>query len=188
MSQLVQMLGSVVIGSLLLLSILNFSTSVMDKTHEQMLETINQADIDATTDLLIFDFRKIGLNASSVNIISSFSERSIQFLADINDDQNDETITYTFSNEPNNSTLNPDDHFLYRRIDNGPNVNIALGVTDFKLLYYDNHNQTPANPGDIKTIEIQLTIESIIPYKISNQNKFIKNYWQTKISPPNLIY
>ncbi len=88
MSQLVQMLGSVVIGSLLFLSILNFSTSVMDKTNEQMLETINQADIDATTDLLIFDFRKIGLNASSVNIISSFSERSIQFLADINDDQN----------------------------------------------------------------------------------------------------
>ena len=185
----IQLIGSIVIGMLLLMGILNLNSTLTMESIVQLEDNIVQMNTSSIASVIDFDFRKMGYKVPNTSaIISSYSSNSIQFLADLNGDNNVETISYSVSNcEAVSSTANPNDRYLYRQINNGNLEILAAGVTKFNLKYYDRTGNTAANINAIACIEIQLEVESFRPY-IDDLGRYALNVWQTKISPPNLIY
>jgi len=56
-------------------------------------------------------------------------------------------------------------------------------VTDFKIRYFDAMGNETTTLADVKNFEINLTVESTIPY----DDRYSEFFWQTRISPPNLL-
>ena len=189
MASHINLLGSIVIGALLLLAILNMNSTMTAKSYEHTLDNMVRGSTTTTAEMISHDFHKIGFGVTNpANMISSFDSTSIQFLGDLDADGIMDTLTYTLSDiAAASNTPNPRDRYIYRQVNNGPQVDIGLGVTDFKLRYFDATGYVTTNPGDIDCIEIQLTVESIISCIVNDSTYYARNYWQTRISPPNLL-
>ena len=80
-------------------------------------------------------------------------------------------------------TPNPHDKILYRVINGKTQVNAAIGVTDFRLRYFDLDGKVTGDVAKIKTIELTLELESTIPYR----GKYAHFFWRKKLTPPNLL-
>ena len=79
-------------------------------------------------------------------------------------------------------TENPRDKILYRLRNNQEKQDIALGVTQFKIRYFDSLGNETTDFSQIKSFEITLAVESTI----ASGDRYSNFYWQTRISPPNL--
>jgi hypothetical protein len=84
-------------------------------------------------------------------------------------------------------TPNPRDRFLYRVVNNESPKGINLGVTQFKLIYFDAVGDTInfpiIVPSEVYTLEINLTVENVSGY---NQ-KYSSAFWrQIRLTARNL--
>jgi len=177
------LIGSVVIGGIFLLSLLGFQADLRDHSFINTNDLIVQQNAIAMTELLESDFRQIGLGVDSL-VVASAGVKSISYYADLDADGNVDLVAYSLSN-PNAAaeTPNPRDKILYRGVNGATQVNAAIGVTDFRLKYFDlNGNQTN-DAAQIKTIEMTLEMESTTPY----DGKYAHFFWRKKITPPNLL-
>jgi len=84
-------------------------------------------------------------------------------------------------------TPNPRDRFLYRVVNNESPKGINLGVTQFKLIYFDAIGDTinfPITvPSEIYTLEINLTVENVAGYN----EQYSSAFWrQIRLTARNL--
>lgn len=185
MGSYLNLIGSIIIGGLLLLMINKYSSSLSQNSHEKTLDSITICNASVIAKLIEFDFNRMGLGVSNntTALILADSNR-ISFLSDINENGTVDTVRYILSDlNSASATENPQDKILYRLIDNDPQQGAALGVTEFNLKYLDAIGNETTNLSQIKTFDITLTVESTIPY----DNRYSKFFWQTRISPPNLL-
>lgn len=189
MASHINLIGSIIIGALLLLAILNLNSTMTAKSYEHTLDNIVRESTSSIAEMLCFDLRKIGFGVTNpADIIRNYDSTSIGFWSDIDADGNMDSIFYSISDTlAASGTSNPHDRFLYRQFNTGSPVNIGFGVTDFKLRYFDRDGAEAAAAGDITTIQIELTVESIVACNVYNTTYFARNYWQTRITPPNLL-
>ena len=100
-----------------------------------------------------------------------------------------DTVNYRLSDVSEASgTTNPNDKIFYRWSNSEPQIDAALGVTNFQLRFFDASGDTTSNQVEIRTIEVTLEFESTEPYfdKMTNAAKYAHFYWREKISPMNL--
>ena len=108
----------------------------------------------------------------------------IYFLSDNNGNGAVDTVRYILSDiNAASGTENPRDRILYRRVNTESQSDAALGVTDFKIRYFDVDGYESVDVSQIKTFEITLEVESTMGY----DNQYARCYWQTMITPPNLM-
>ncbi len=184
MSSHLNLIGSIIIGGLLFLTINRFSASMTQNSQERLLDSITGKNIDAIARVIEFDFNRIGLGVPGTTqpIIRADSTR-ITFLSDINENGVVDTLRYILSDTSSaNGTQNPIDKILYRVLNDESQNDAALGVTKFKLKYFTFMGYETSNLSQIRTIEISLTVESTIPY----DNRYSRCLWQSRFSPPNL--
>jgi hypothetical protein len=74
------------------------------------------------------------------------------------------------------STPNPRDRMLYRVLNNETPKTSNLGVTQFRLIYFDALGDTIpppiTTPGLINSVEINLAVESVAAYDTSYSSAF----------------
>lgn len=184
-----QLVGSILLGGLLLLTILNQSATMSSRAVEHTLENLVRENTASITEIILYDFHRMGFGAPNPeNIISSFNNNSIRFLIDLDANGTIDTLQYTLSTiAAASNTPNPRDRFLYRRVNSEAQQDIGLGITNFNLNYYDKNGSVAALATTIATIEIQLTVESVFGCSVADSTYYPQNFWQTRISPPNLI-
>jgi len=183
------LVGSILIGSLLLLAMANMSSTMSSRSVEHLLENLVRRNTDGITEIMLQDFRRMGLSAPNPeNVILSFNNNSIRFLGDINADGSLDTLQYALSEtSAASNTQNPRDRLLYRWMNSEPQQDIAIGVTNFNLNYYDKNGSIATIAATIATVEIQLTVESLFGCSVADSIYYPQNFWQTRITPPNLI-
>ncbi|MDZ7344913.1 MAG: hypothetical protein ONA90_10425, partial [candidate division KSB1 bacterium] len=81
------------------------------------------------------------------------------------------------------ATDNPRDRVLFRVVNGGANEPISAGLTDFKIKYYSALGTQTTNPDSIRTLEVNLAMESDIMY----DTQYPKLFWHGKITPPGLV-
>ena len=84
-------------------------------------------------------------------------------------------------------TANPRDKFLYRVVNNEAPKGINLGVTQFKLVFFDALGDSLpfpiTNPADVNVMEINITVENIAAY----DEKYSSAFWrQVRLVARNL--
>ena len=123
-----------------------------------------QTNTRVLTDIIEYDFRKIGHGLiNPLGSVASADTSHIIFSYDRHPLSAFDSIRVEYSLLPANSTPNPNDKLLLRRV-NGANINgAALGVTRFFLKYFNQQGAqlaTPVTADSLRRIRlIELTLE-----------------------------
>ena len=193
-STLLDILGSVIIGGLILLILFRLNTSATSNLYNNTSEANVQSAMISVGAVLENDFRKIGYCKDWTQIpdpsksILLADTSSIKFLTDVNNDGIVDTLYYYVG--PTSALLNtpnPRDRLLYRVINNETPKSSNVGVTKFRLIYYDSFGNTlatPVNPpGQIQKMQIDLQIENPEPI----DSTYVVAFWrQLRLSARNL--
>lgn len=181
-STLIDILGSTLIGGMLLLILLRLNDSGVQNTYMYGGELIVQQNLVDAVKLLEYDFRKIGFCADwkklpdPLKYIVYADSNKIKYLTDVDSDGNVDTMTYfTGPTSELLNTPNPRDMLLYRVVNGATPKGSNLGVTEFNLVYYDNFgNILPcpvASPSLIQKMQINIRVEDVYGYDTDNVNK-----------------
>jgi hypothetical protein len=196
----IDIIGSFLLFGWLLLSTIRVGTANSENMQSYGGELLVQENLVEVTKLLEYDFRKIGyckepnkLPDPTKAILVADSTR-IKFLTDVDiagsgpDGNLDSVYYYLGPVTELASTVNPRDRLLYRVVDTQPAKGANLGVTSFKLLYFDGQGNllvppvTGANLQKIQTIQISLIIENTVAAELVEtapvNQKYSSAFWQ----------
>ncbi len=183
MSTILDIVGSFIVGGLLMLMILRTNMNFSEQTVESKLELSAQENISELVEEIEFDFRKIGYGVVNPALsITSADTSSITFLADLDNDGTVDIVTYRLGprNELRNIT-NPRARILHRIINGRPGGN-SLGVVNFQLTFYDISGAPTTDLTLVKTIDYFLQVESPFPIDTT----YARSTWRGTIRPRNL--
>jgi hypothetical protein len=202
MSQFQDIIGSVVIGGIVMLMLLVFNGNVMESAGLQTFKTNVQSNLTAVTDILEYDMRKMGYRVSSPDSAIVYADTSkIKFKGDFNNDGTVDTLIYYIDTVGASLTPNPYDKVLRRVMNGQPSEAMFVGVVSFKIQYYDKLDSlikiTPVSVASkIKSLKISINMQGkdriFDPRKgVYNGNPFNDTtytgaYWERTIKPKNL--
>jgi hypothetical protein len=182
-STLMDVLGSMIIGGILMTITWRLSDAATEKTYNNSGELSLQQNLATVAQILETDFRKIGYCAdwnkfpdpSKAVLFADAS--SMIYLTDIDSDTNMDSVHYYLG--PTSellSTPNPRDRLLYRVVNNETPLSSNLGVTQFRLVYFDALGDSIAppitTPGLIASVEINVSVESVAAYDTAYSSAF----------------
>lgn len=187
--------GSIMVGGLILLILFRLNTSATANLYNNNSEANVQMSMISVAEVLESDFRKIGYCKDWIKIpdptkaILLADTSSIKFLTDLNNSGNVDTLYYYIgpTSELSN-TPNPRDRLLYRVVNSSAPKSSNVGITRFKLTYFDSFGneitKMPVTPtGKIQKIQIDLQIENAEAF----DSVYTVSYWrQIKLSARNL--
>ena len=156
---------------------------------------IAQTNLATVVQILETDFRKIGYCFDWEQIpvpteaILSADSVSIQYLTDV--DKNGIVDTMNCYFDPSTDipgTPNPRDRFLYRVVNSETPVAVNLGVTQYKMEFFNSLgtklNFPITDPREIYTMQIDITVEDVAAY----DEKYQTIFWrQIRMAARNLF-
>lgn len=188
-SDILDLAGSILIGGLIMLILFRMNDAAVENVYNNGGELSLQQNLAITAKVLEDDFRKIGYCADwkkipdpSKSILLADSNR-IRFLTDVDKGSGPDGIvdTILYAVGPTSElsqTPNPRDRFLYRIVNSETPKGINLGVTQFKIIYFDALGDTinfPITvPSEVYTLEINLTVENTAGYN----EKYSSAFWR----------
>ena len=191
---ILDIIGSVIIGGLIMLILFRMSDAASQNTYNNSQELVVQTNLTTIVGILENDFRRIGycklynkIPISNTAIISADST-SISFLTDTKNNGDVDTSSYYVGPTSElSATPNPNDRLLYRVVNNETPKSINVGLTEFKLLYFDTWGDTLSFPitttKAITSIQISIQIEDAEAYG----NEYVSAFWrQIRLAARNL--
>jgi hypothetical protein len=191
---ILDVIGSMIIGGLLMLILFRLNDAATENTFNYGGELTSQQNLSTIVEILENDFRKIGYCKDWVKIpdptkaILFADSTKIKFITDIDNDSNVDTMTYYLGPTSELSgTPNPRDRLLYRIVNSEPAVGVNLGVTQFRLMYYDSFGDEMTfpilNTGAIAKMAINIRVENVAGYN----NQYSTVFWrQVRLVARNL--
>ena len=193
-SSLLNIIGSTLIGGMLLLILFRLNDASAENTYNNSGELTSQQNISTVVQILETDFRKIGFckdwnkipNPTQAIILADSNK--IKFLTDVEADGNVDTMYYYIgSTNEILTTPNPRDRYLYRVVNGELPVKVNLGITEFSLLYFDVICDTLSFPitvpGAIQSMQINVAVENVDAY----DNEYSSVFWrQIRLAAQNL--
>lgn len=182
-STIIDILGSTIMGGLLLIIVLRLNNTATEKTSNYGGELSLQQNLVTIAEIMEYDFRKMGYCKDfqkfpdPTRSIAQAKTNSIKFYADIDDNGSMDSITY-FTGGLLTSTPNPRDIYFYRQVNNQPPAAINLGVTQFFMKYFDALGDTLdlpiTEPSLINSYEINIQVETVFAYEENYSSAFWK--------------
>ena len=96
MSTMLDLVGSFVIGGMLLLMILTAQSNLVESSYQRTMDLIAQENIATFIELFQYDFRKMGFGVPD-SAVQAADSTSVTFLADLNADGSVDTVSYSVS-------------------------------------------------------------------------------------------
>jgi hypothetical protein len=192
---ILDIIGSIIIGGILMLSIFRVNNSSTEDLYRGSGNLVAQTNLATVVQILETDFRRIGYCADWKQIpipteaILDADSAGIRYLTDVDKDAVIDTIYYYFDHATDiPGTPNPRDRFLYRVVNNETPVGVNLGVTQFKMEYFNalgtKLNFPIADPREIYTMQIDITVEDVAAY----DEKYQTIFWrQIRMAARNLF-
>jgi len=192
---ILDIIGSIIIGGILMLSIFRVNNASTEDLYRGTGNLTAQTNLATVVQILETDFRRIGYCADWKQIpvptdaILYADSVSIRYLTDVDKNSIVDTMFYYF--DPSTDipgTPNPRDRFLYRVVNNETPVGVNLGVTQFKMEFFNSLgtklNFPIADPREIYTMQIDITVEDVAAY----DEKYQTIFWrQIRMAARNLL-
>jgi hypothetical protein len=185
---LLDIVGSVIMGGLLMVILLRTNSSATENTYNYSGDVVIQQSLSNLVNGYVdSDFRKIGYSSDQsldrTTAITYADTSGVTFKSDIKNNGTICTIKYYLGPKSQLAgTTNPNDMILYREV-TAPGQDTVWrfpGVTIFKLLYFGSNNgqdvllSSPvAITSSIVKIQIYVKMESAIPYS----GNYVSAYW-----------
>jgi hypothetical protein len=181
-------LGSMIIGGMILVMVLGFNANIIEGAGMQTMKTTVQGNMTTLSNVLEYDFRKMGYRVLSSDSAITYADTTmIVFKGDFDNNGSVDKMSYFLNNAKAPGTTNPRAKVLYREINGSSSSSINVGITRFRFTYYNSlGNQIAgnvvANPKTIRTIKVSVNMETREPYDTSYSGV----YWERFIKPNNL--
>jgi hypothetical protein len=195
---MIDLIGSIIVFGWLLLMSLRVNTQNQENVQTLNGDLLVQENLVAVTQLLEYDFRKIGFCKEPNNLVDPtkailLADTSrIKFLTDLDLDGTgpdgvlDSVYYYLGDTTELSQTPNPRDRYLYRVVDGEPARGANLGITSFTMKYFDRSGvpiPTPVGASElqkIQTIQITLSIENVYAASIveTTNKQYSSAFWQ----------
>jgi hypothetical protein len=189
MSNWLDIIGSFVVGSIVILILVNINFSISTAASENLYSGVLQRSIISAADLIEYDYYKIGFRNTGHNILVADSTE-IKFYCDIdNNGAVDEIYYFIGDSKSFTETGNPND-FLLTRKKNKETPGASIPVVDFKLTYFDSLAQKidytllkdQVGRDKIRTLRVRMECES--PDMIDDHYEAVE--WEKTIKPKNI--
>lgn len=178
----INLIGSAIIGGLMLLSILGVNGLLVENSIESIADYQVKYHTSTIAGVLSYDLRKIGYLYNDGFPLDSISSHLIRFNADVTGDGDADTVQWVFAQSlPDLITPNPGDTSLFRVV-NDDTTDFSGGVITFAFTYYDSLGQVTTIADSTKSIHVNLLCES----KEHIGNRFLKSAWSQHFQPINL--
>lgn len=197
MSSMMDIVGAAILFGAILLIVVKLNASFMEANYQNNLRAMTHeqlAGIDTlagAAKILEEDFSKIGANASNAFVIADSNR--ITFKGDIDNNGVVDSVKYSLVNLTIPVDGNPNLKYrLLRRQNTETGTQGGVGVSQFKLSYYDSLGRTLATPvgsgsfSKIRSIKIHVQAQSRSRIKNDVDTTFASAYWERIISPRNL--
>lgn len=189
MSTMWDLMISAVIGGSLMLSIFALNANLMQVGHETTRDSYAQTELLGFTQLIEYDFNKIGYRATAPKVTKGDSTEII-YKSDDGNNHIINTIRYTVGTVSEASTTpNPRDFPLYKYIQGAQSLKNYYGLTSFRFDYYDSTGRSITMPitttselNRIKLIKVRAVIQSFFPVDTT----YASCYWERTFVPKNL--
>ena len=190
-STIIDIVGSIIIGGTLMLILWRLNDAATENTYNYSGELSLQQNLATVAMVIEYDFRKIGyckdwnkIPDPTKSIVLADSNK-IKFLTDVatpSDPEGDgivDTMYYYLGPASElTATENPRDRMLYRVVNSETPIGSNMGVTQFKMVYFNALGDTigfPITvPGEIASMEINVTVENIAAY----DQKYSSAFWR----------
>lgn len=188
MGYLLDIVGSFIIAGMVIMILLAVNINNSASSSVILFTTLEQQNVNAVSELIEYDFYKIGYRISDEKIAIADSNE-IKFYTDIDNNEFADSIHYYLGKTTDLSyTSNPSDKPLYRN--RNDSLLTEMSVVDFNLSYFDSIGNTlnyalltsSAGRELISSIKIKIKVESDEKY----DDHYRASEWKKKISPKNL--
>ena len=191
MTAYLDIIGSVLIGGLILLAVFNLNAQVMDRSLAASLSLMAQTNGAATAEIVERDLRRIGLGVEpdSARILSA-NPSALYFQGDVDGDGTVELVRYR-RGALNFVSPNPSDYIILRVVD-GALEQIELGAARFQFSYYDAAGLPTTTIDEIREIELDFRAEVSEAYRYWDEvaGQFVEEYpgsdFKFRVRPKNM--
>ncbi len=184
MSNMMDIIGAVIIGGFVLLGILTMTLWVQESETNTVMDNMVQFTATNVGSVIENDFRKIGFNVPLGSPkITAADSNSITFRGDVDSTGSIDTVRYYLgSTSTLISTSNPNDRPLYRIFNGTTFKGSNFGLTYFNLTYYDSLGNVTTAIANIRSVAIKMNIESTA----ANNGRYAGTFWSARFKPMNL--
>jgi hypothetical protein len=199
MGSMLDVVGGIILFGVLLLMTLQLNIFTAETAVQQNLTAYNQERITGNESglglggMVEYDLAQVGYGDSLAPSVTVADTNRVTFRADIDGNGSVDSIKYyvtTPASIPPGG--NPNLKYLYRKQNTETGTGGWVGVSQFKITYLDNMGRIIPTPvagtslSDIRSIRIQMTVESATRMKSDWDTTFASSYWETLISPSNI--
>ncbi|MCP4724742.1 MAG: hypothetical protein GY863_06885 [bacterium] len=164
MNTALDIIGSAVIGSILLLAILGLLFSVNDSSLMMGRSLIAQQKAGLLFDMFTLDFNKAGIAVpDSIIPVITADSMTFVFMGDIDGSGTPDSVRFTV-HESADSSGNTTSSVI-RRVNTGIVDEYVFRNVSARFKYYDFSSNETNVPGDVYSIETSLLTEDDIEYK-----------------------
>ena len=183
-STILDILGASIIGGILLLNLLKLNENVYQVDNATGHDVNLQVEVVNVANIVDGDFNKIGYCSDPMNMnddpkVTLADTSSIKIVYDVDKDGDYDTVFYYVSNTSIlNTTPNPRDRILYRRVNSDFPFIVSNNITEFKFQYlgalYDTLSTPLGSPGLATYIKISFRVEDPFAY----DEKYTEAFWR----------
>jgi len=171
------LIGSLVIGGLLLLALVGFSAYYTTSAHSNNVSQIEQRNLTEFGRVLEYDFNKIGYRVPFGAPIVAMDSTLIRFRADLDNDGVVDSVSWV------RSGTRPD-LVLTRHTSLAPRANFRIRVKDFALMGYTPGGAATLSPSLVDAIEVKILLEKTV--RLTENFDLAGGYWIRRLYPKNL--
>jgi hypothetical protein len=181
MQYLLDYLSSMIIGGTVFFTLITFYGQINESHMVQIVNSIVQEECASATEVMEYDFRKVGYGVTDTVKITLADSSVVRFASDIDANGSIDSVAYYLSTVPISGASNQRRRILYRRV-NGQDTPMLTGVTLFRVRYYDGAGNTTTALASIRSFDVALTLES----DAAVDGQYAGVVWNRTFKPNNL--
>jgi len=167
---------SIIIGSMLLLMILAYNFDMVETSSINNIYYTTQRNGFDLQEIVRNDFRKICYGVPDTSAIFSIADSNqVKFKTDFDYDGSINEIHYYLGSLSSaDFTENPNDRLLYRQVDGNTPETYSVGLINLNFTYYDENGGSTIILDDIRQLEYNYYLESTFGYNGEYPGMFIR--------------
>jgi hypothetical protein len=195
MNILLDILGSSIIGGMILLMVLKLNIFASNANYYSDNELKLQQNVKTLAEILNYDLRKIGYKRDTTSMITAQPQR-IKFYAELDAPGTGgygtiDMVEYFLGDSTETTgTSNLRDKILYRVVNNTDTIGgSSLGLVDLQFSYMNAQGNTTSILDSIKYIKAEFWVEpqdAITNYVTGQADTTVFTYWELTIYPRNI--
>ena len=171
------LIGSFIIGGLLLISILALSTYLTGKSQSIVMSEISQYNVTEFGRVIEHDFNKIGYHVVAGPKILSIDSSSISFLADLNNDSTIVSVNYSIIQAGSGIKI-------VRSTSLDQSNAFRMEAADFIIQGFNSNGNATTDSSQIKSIRVSIELDK--SFQMKDETDQIGAFWSRRFYPKNL--